>query len=142
MRDEATATGPRLRAGKSHVGIDREPDGGNHILAVEQIGAGHAARVAKTQPRLDAAFISLGAVVFDDPVDPLPANIAERTVGENRRILDRDVDLIIETVGHPSADGFLRKPAFIHQEMKRMLVVIAARADLAQFADKCCFVPK
>jgi hypothetical protein len=44
--------------------------------------------------------------MIEQALNPLAANLAVRTVGEDRGVLERDVDLIVEAVGNPALDLF------------------------------------
>src|SRR6184192_2112474 len=75
-------------------------------------------------------------------MNPYPAYFAQWTVGENRGVFNWNVLLIIEAIGHPAAQRFPRKPAFVHTDMERMFVVISACANRAQVLQKNFAVPE
>ncbi len=75
----------------------------------------------------------LGAVVIDDALQPLAADVGIGAVGEDRRVLPRDRALIREPIGHPALQLPLREPAFVHQLVKGMARVVG-RAERAQGA--------
>ena len=50
--------------------------------------------------------------------------LAIRAVGEDRRILQRDVDLVVEAVGHPALDLLAAGAPFVHGAMERMMNVV------------------
>ena len=81
-------------------------------------------------------------IVVENAMNPGSAHFAHGAVGENRGVFDRNVSLIIETIRHPAAQCFRRKPAFIHRDVERMFVVISAPADRAQFFDEGFAVPE
>src|SRR5690606_20503961 len=64
------------------------------------------------------------AVMVEDALDPLTACVAIRTIGHDRGILQRDVDLVIEPVGHPAADLFAGGLAGVHRSMEGMMDVV------------------
>ena len=66
---------------------------------------------------------------MDDEVQPEAPHLAQRAVREDGGILERDVALVIEAVGDPAADGIGRKPARVHGDVKRVLVVVTLIAD-------------
>ena len=70
-------------------------------------------------------------------MNPDAAHFAQRAIGKNGGVFDRNVALIIETIRDPAAQRFGRKPAFVHRDMERMFVVVSARTDLAHSVDKC-----
>ena len=67
-----------------------------------------------------------GAVVVEDTLDPLAADLAVGTVGQDRRVLQRDVDLVVETVRHPALDLFATGTALVHRDMERMVDMVVA----------------
>src|SRR5207248_1015440 len=97
---------------------------------------GASGSFAEAQPRFNAAFISFVAVMVENPMDPGATNFSQRTIRKNRGVFARNIFLIIKTVRDPAAQLFSRKPAFIHRDVKRMLVVVGTCTDRAQFADK------
>jgi hypothetical protein len=58
---------------------------------------------------------------------------------ENRRVLDRNARLIGVAIERPSLELAAREFAFVHEQMKRMLVVIAFFADGAKLRDEFGF---
>src|SRR5258708_38978620 len=74
--------------------------------------------------------------MVNDPMNPNPAYLAQRTIRKNRGVFKRNVALIVKSIGRPAAQRAGRKPAFIHRDVERMFVVISAPADLAQFRDE------
>src|ERR1700726_700067 len=75
-------------------------------------------------------------------MNPNPAHLAQRTIRKNRGVLNRNVSLIVKSIGHPAAQPVGRKPAFIHRDVEWMFVVISAPADLAQFRDESFAIQK
>ena len=84
-----------------------------------------AYRLAQAQPGLDAALVSLRAVVVEDALDPAPALVAAGHVGEDRGVLDRDADLVIEPVQHPALHLRLGAAAIVHGDVERVVDVVA-----------------
>ncbi|MCY1432777.1 hypothetical protein D9M71_487850 [compost metagenome] len=83
-----------------------------------------ADRLAQAQPGFDAAVFARGAVMVEQALNPLAANFAVRAVGQDRCILHRDVDLVVETVGHPALDLLAACAAFIHRHMVGVMDVV------------------
>ena len=73
----------------------------------------------------------LGAVVIDDPLQPLASHIGIGTVGDDRRVLAWDRALIREPIRHPSLELPPREPTFVHQRVEGMIRVIGP-AERAQ----------
>jgi hypothetical protein len=63
--------------------------------------------------------------VVVDADDPLAARCPVGAVGQDGRILERDVDLVVETVRNPRADFLRRAFASAHAQVERMMNVIA-----------------
>src|SRR5207245_2844118 len=114
------------------VRIHREPHPRQQLALVHQVSARHSHRFAESQPCLDAARLTRTTVVVHDPLDPVLPDLALGTVGEDQRIFDRNVDLVIEPVRHPKLELVARKLATMHPQIERMEVVVAAFQHRAQ----------
>jgi len=79
--------------------------------------------------------------VIENAMNPDAAQFAHGAIGKNRGVFDWNISLIIKAIGHPTAQRFRRKPAFVHGDVKWMFVVVSARADRAQFFDERFLVP-
>jgi hypothetical protein len=82
------------------------------------------------------------AIVVENSMNPSPSHFAYWAVGENRGVFNWDVSLIIEPICDPAAQRFRRKPAFVHRDMERMLIVISAPADRSQFINERFPIPE
>ncbi|MBA3585238.1 MAG: hypothetical protein H0W36_12060 [Gemmatimonadetes bacterium] len=91
----------------------------------DELLARHPERLAEAQPRLDPARPVRGAVVVDDPLDPLATHRDLGAVGEDRRVLDRDALLVVEAVGDPALQLVARQLARIHPHVEGVQVVVA-----------------
>src|SRR6266403_3146995 len=134
------------------------------MLTCDKLSGRQPARFTESQPCCDAALVKerrlpsrrnfpwwggletappcIRAVVIENAVNPDSPNFAHGAIGENRRVFDRNILLIIETISDPAAQCFRRKLAFVHGDMERMFVVVSARADVAQVFDERFAVPK
>src|SRR5262245_47680958 len=83
-----------------------------------------ADRFAKPQPGVDPAGIIAITVVVKDALHPHPARGAVGAIGKNRSVLDRDADLVIKTVRHPTADLLAGRAARVEHDVERMMDVI------------------
>ncbi len=106
------------------VGIDGEAYAGQHQLLRQHLLAIQTHRLGQAQPGLDTALLTGRTVVIEDALNPLAPGFAIRAVGEDRRILQRDVDLIVETIGHPALDLLAGSAPFVHGAMERVMDVI------------------
>src|SRR5580658_580846 len=83
-------------------------------------------------PAQDSTLAPLVAVVIHNAFAP---DAAERRIGrarKNDRVLDRNDRLIVIPIQRPGLQLSAAKLAFVHEQMKRMLMVITLLADLAQ----------
>ena len=121
-----------LVADEMHIGVDRKARrrqdafGGFHIGAVEPEPFG------QLQPALDAAFGAEIAVMVLDPVPPFEPDAAVAEARDHHGVLDRNRALVIIAVQRPGLHLSLVQLAAVQQPVKRMQIVIARRADLAQ----------
>ena len=74
--------------------------------------------------------------MVDDPLDPLLPHLALGAAREDQRVLDGNVDLIIEAIRHPELELVARQLATMHPLVEGMEVVIAALQDVAQPLDQ------
>src|SRR5262249_24940286 len=67
---------PWRAAGEIDVGVDRKAYAGKHMLVRSDLCAREADCLAQAQPRLDAPFAALRAIVVEDALDPAPPLVA------------------------------------------------------------------
>ena len=121
-----------LVADEMHIGVHRKSRrrqnalGGFHIRAVQPKALG------QLQPALDAALGARLAVMIFDPVPPFLPDAAVAEARDHDGVLDRYGALVIIAVKRPRLHLSLVQLAAVQQPMKRMQVVIARRADLAE----------
>src|SRR5205807_9826290 len=106
----------------------RKADPREHMPMLQQLVARESARFAESKPCFDAAFLKdrrlasrrhfpglsgletarpcWRSVVIENPMNPDSAHLAHRAVGEDGRVFDRDVSLIVEAICHPTAQRF------------------------------------
>src|SRR6185312_13860875 len=133
---------PRFGAAEVDVGVDRVADAGKHEPLTADLVAVDPERFAQPQPGLDPARgLALGAVVVEDPRDPLAADRHLGAVGEDRRVLDRDRALVVVAVRHPALKLLTGELAGVHPHVEGVLVVIAL-ALLAQRGDELLLGPR
>ena len=132
VSDEATASSRAAAAHDIQIFIHRETrrrknsGSGAHLVGVESGG------FRELEPALDAAFAGGVAVVIDHALAPGAAKDGIGAARENDRIFDRDDALIVVAVQGPSLQLSAAEAAFVHHQMKGMLVVIAFFAHAAQ----------
>ena len=74
----------------------------------------------------------LVSVMIDNAFPPARAETPDRRARKNDRVFDRNDRLVVIAVQRPGLQLPAAEFAFVHQQMKGMLVVIALFADLAQ----------
>src|SRR5690606_35267238 len=65
------------------------------------------------------------AVVVDDAADPAAAHVRQRAVGQDRRVLARDVGLVVEAVGHPAPQLLGAQRPLVHPPVERVQRVVS-----------------
>ena len=119
----------------------RDASSGADLVGVEPSG------FREFQPALDAAFAGGVAVVVNHALAPGAAKDRIGAARENNRILDRDRALVVVAIQGPGLQLAAAEAAFVHHQMKRMLVVIAflaygtqLRAQLVEREQGCVFL--
>src|SRR6266702_1788857 len=92
----------------------------------------HTHGLANAQPRFGPALFARPPVMVDDPLNPLLPHLAFGAVGEDQRVLDRNVDLVVEPVRHPALELLARQLAPVHPLVEGMEVMVAADQHVAQ----------
>ncbi len=118
---------PGLRPGERHVGVDGEPYAGREMTLVEDFLASQSDRLTQTQPPLESAVLAGLAVVIDDAVEPLAADLRQRAVADDRRILLRNHALVVPAVGGPQPQLPLVQLAGVQAPVERMRSPVPVR---------------
>jgi hypothetical protein len=83
--------------------------------------------------------------VVEDALDPSAAYLSVRAAAEDRRVLSRDVRLVVKAVGDPAPDFVAARSAVVHSPMEGMLVVVVlgvgAEGFLEVIGRQCCGHP-
>src|SRR3569833_3313236 len=80
--------------------------------------------ISQLDPRLDPARVIHVSIVVENPLHPRPPHGTVGAVGQDGRIFDGNVDLIVEPIGHPAANLLRRGPSGIQHHVERMVNVI------------------
>ena len=114
------------------VGIDGEADTGQQVLVRAELLAGESHRLAQLDPGIDPS-LAVPPVVVEEALNPEAPDIAVRAVGEDRGVLARDVDLVVEAVRHPAAEGLAVELSRVHPLVELVVDVVEAlqRTQLA-----------
>src|SRR5713226_4626728 len=83
----------------------------------------------ETEPLFDAAGFRAVAIVIENAFAPSESEHGVFAAGEDGCILDRDAALIVVTIEGPGLKLATRELAFVHEQVKRMLVMVALFAD-------------
>ncbi len=62
--------------------------------------------------------------MIEQALNPLATDLAIRAVGQNRRVLERNVHLIVETVGDPALNLLAGCTTLVHRHMVRVIDVV------------------
>ena len=89
--------------------------------------------VGQHQPALDAAVAGVLAVVIDDALAPDAAQLGILHPRQDGGIFNGDHRLVIEAVQRPGLNLFAVELAAVQHLMERVMDVVAAGADGAQF---------
>src|SRR5664279_3424991 len=101
----------------------------HHPLPIEP---GRLRQLDPTQNSATTLVISDLAVVIDNAFPPDAAERRIRGTRKNDRVFDRNNRLVVITVQRPGLQLSAAEFAFVHEQVKRMFVVITLFADLAQ----------
>src|SRR3989442_1067898 len=125
---------PGHRPAEIHVRTHGEADAWEQAAVRPQVFAAYAHRSPQPHPSLDTALFPVPPVVIDDPLDPAAADVGLRTVRQNERVLDRNVDLVVEAVRYPQLELSARQLARVHAPVEGMEVMIAPLEHVAETA--------
>src|SRR5258705_12831021 len=83
-------------------------------------------------------FRSLGAVavMIEDAFAPSEAEQGVFAAREDGRVLDGDAALVVVTIESPRLKLAPREPAFVHEQVKGMLVMVALFSDGMKAGDE------
>ncbi len=121
----------RALAHEVDVGFHREARARQRTLPGDDVGAIEAQRVGQHQPALDAALLAAVAVVVEQAMHPLAAQLAVVRAGHQRGVLARHRRLVAVAVERPRLHLALVELAAVQEAMERVLVVVALGADRA-----------
>src|SRR5215472_896341 len=123
------------------VGVNGIARGRQNSFAAHRVDARQAGGFDQFEPLFDTAGtgVSAVAVVIDQAFAPRGAERGVIGAGEQGGVLARDVRLIVVAVEGPSLELAAAERAFVHQLMKRVLVVIALLADGVEAGDELFF---
>src|SRR5258706_13000989 len=116
-------------ANKIQVFIDCETSCGKNAVAGADLCRIKTSRFRQFYPALDAALAGGVAVMIDHTLAPGAAENMVRTARENDGVFGRDDALIGVAVQRPGLQLPASELAFMHQEMKWMLLMVSVLSD-------------
>jgi len=111
------------------VGLNGETRGGKNAVAAKSVIAREASGFDEAQPLLDAAGLGAVAIVIQDAFAPGETKREIFAAREDGRVFDGDAALIVVTIEGPGLQLSASELAFVHEQMKWVLVVVALFAD-------------
>src|SRR5260370_25826514 len=112
-----------------NVGLYGETRGGKNAVAAERVLAREAGSFDEPQPFFNAAGRRAVPIVIEDALAPGQAGAGIFAAREDGRIFDGYVALVGVTIEGPGLKLAAREPAFVHQQVKRMLVMETPLSD-------------
>jgi hypothetical protein len=107
------------------ISIDGVAHPGKHFFTTHNLLTWQTQSLGQTDPAFDSALGVIVAVVIENSFAPSPAKFRVITAREDDGVLDGDAALIVVAVEDPRLELSSCEFAFMHQQMKRMLMVIA-----------------
>src|SRR5579859_6884528 len=126
----------RCARNEQNVGLDGIARRGQNTFAIDGLLATQTRSLHELQPLLDSAGVFAVAVVIEDAFAPRNTKRGVLAARQNRRVFDGDVRLVVVAIEGPGLQLPARELAFVHQQVERMLVVIALFADGVESGDK------
>src|SRR6267142_280009 len=135
---EGRSDGFEMRASgyEIDVGLDCETRRGKNAIAAERVFAREAGSLHETQPLFNAAGLGAVAVMIEDAFAPSEAEQGVFAAREDGRVLDGDAALVVVTIESPRLKLAPREPAFVHEQVKGMLVMVALFSDGMKAGDE------
>src|SRR6266700_2982725 len=125
-----------------HIGLHGKARSRKNAVAAPSDVARKPGGFDELQPLFDAAGFCAVAIVIEDALAPGEAERRVFAAGEDRSIFNRDPALVEVTIQRPRLKLAARQLALMHQQMKRMLVVIACFANRVKAVSKFRFGEK
>src|SRR5438876_3739114 len=122
-----------------NVGLHGETRRGKNAVAAERVLAGQAGSFDKSQPFFNAARLGTVAIMIEDAFAPSEAKVRIFAAGQNGRVFDGYSALIMVAVQGPRLKLAARELAFVHEQVKRMFMVIALIANGMKAGDELGF---
>src|SRR4030088_1004190 len=128
-----------MRAHKIYIGLHCVSCRRQYPVAVQCLLAWQSGGLHQPEALFNAAGIVSVPVVVDNTLAPCQAERRILTVRQDGRIFHRYMALVVVAVECPGLQLPARQLAFMHQGVKRMLMVIAFFADGVKSGDEFTF---
>src|SRR5580692_10046028 len=129
----------RARGDEIDVSMNRVARCGENSFALERLIARKAGGFDQPQPLFDAAWLQAITVMIENAFAPGQPEGGIFAARENGGILNRNAALVVVAIQGPGLELAARELAFVHQRVKRMLMVIALFAYGVKAGDEVGF---
>src|SRR2546430_8048673 len=129
----------RARRNEVNISLHGKARGGKDAVAAQSVIARKPRGFDQLQPLFDAAWLRARAVVVEDAFAPRQAERRVLAPRKNGCVLDRNAALVEIAVERPGLELAARELAFVHHQVKRMLVVIALFTNGVKAGDELGF---
>jgi hypothetical protein len=119
-----------------NVCLNGESSGRKNAIAAEGVFARKAGGFHETQPLLDAAGLGAITIVIEDALAPGETKRWVVATRENCGVFDGDAALIVVTIEGPGLQLAARELAFVHEQVKRVPVMVALVSDGMKAGDE------
>ncbi len=116
--------GPRPGLTEVQVAVDGEAHTARHVPLVQDLGAVQADGLGEHQPVGQPALALLRPVLLAEPPGPLPTDLRERAVGDDRGVLPGQAQLVVPAVGDPAPQLRWRAATGVQAQMERVGVPV------------------
>jgi len=115
----------RARGYEIDVSLDCKTRGGKNPVTAERVLARQARGFHETQPLFNAAWLGAVTIVIEDCALRRRDETLDRRYAREWPRFDGHTALIVVTIESPGLKAAAREPAFVHEQVKRMLVMVA-----------------
>ena len=122
-----------------HIGLYREARGRKDAVATESLLSRKSGSFDQLQPLFDAARFAAVAIMIENALAPGAAERGILAARKDGGVFDRNPALLEVAVKRPCLQLTACQLALVHEQVKRMLVVIALFADGMKAGDELRF---
>src|ERR1035438_754498 len=127
-----------MRAGrdKMNVRLHREARGGKDSISAQRLVAIESDSFDQLQPLFDAARSRAVPIMVQNSFAPGDSKRGIFTARKNGRVFDRDMFLIVVAIQRPGLQLAASEFSFVHEQVKRMPVMVELRANGVKTGDE------